>query len=76
MLLCQIIYIQERVNHFNLQLFLYVTDLTEHRVFYQMVKLKFQFKTSYKCMQFHLCILYCRPEDDSLRLKCVVKLKI
>jgi len=76
MLLCKIIYIQERVNHFNLQLFLYITDLTEHNVFYQMVKLKFQFKTSYKFMQFLLCILYCRPGDDRLRLKCVAKLKI
>ena len=33
MLLCQIIFVRERVNHFYLQLFLYITDLTEHHVF-------------------------------------------
>jgi hypothetical protein len=38
MLLCQISYVQEKVNHFNLQAFLVYNIFDIANVFYQMVK--------------------------------------
>ena len=65
------------LNHFNLlTFFLRITDMTQQRVFYKTLKQRPQFKTSYNCTQFILCILHYWPEDGPQRSKHIAKLKI